>query len=172
MALAEHTVDLVEVTVGERALVEGFVLHDKRIEGLRVLAPADITDETRTIEHEALAAEGRGGLARGVGEEDLVDLARLGIGDDGATGGGGIESGLAVFVAIGGRDILALDHRFQSLPRRRGVADLRAQGNRVGRPEVRLLHAFVAQAGRSPRPSPFPAHLRANRRQTAGRLRR
>ena len=111
------------------------------------MPPADVADEARVVQAEALTAEGRGGLAAGVGEKDLVDLARLGIGDDGATGRDGIEPSLAILVAVGRQDVLRLDHGVEALPRRRGETESRAQGDRIGGAESGLLHAFVAKSG-------------------------
>jgi hypothetical protein len=146
VAGAEHAVDLVEVGVGQRGFVERFVLQEKRVVGLHVLPPAHVADEAGIVQNDALPPECRGGFARRVGEENLVDLLRLGIAHDGAAGGGGIKSGLAVFVAFGRDDVLALDHRFQPLPRRRRVADARAQRDRIGIAQRGLVHAFEARA--------------------------
>ena len=59
------------------------------VEGLHVLAPADVADEAEGVEDEALAAEGGGGLAGGEGEPVVLGLGEPGRGAQDEQGGGG-----------------------------------------------------------------------------------
>ena len=145
MAGAEDAVDLVEVGVRKGDSGNDGGLNDESVEGLLVLPPTDVADETSVVQDEALATERHGGFLRGVGEEDLVDLVCFGIGDHCSAGGGGVEAGLTVTVALGGDDVLGFHQGFEAVPPGRGEAEAGAQREGFGVAERGLLHALVTE---------------------------
>ena len=143
--VVEDAVDAVEVTVGERGLVEGFVLHDEGVEGLIILAKADVADETGVIEDELLASEGALGFFVGVGDPGLVEVVNLGVGDDGLAGGVGAGAIEVVFNQRG--DGFAFDGGLETIVSLGGVAETEAGGEAVGVVGELLIDVFVAETG-------------------------
>ena len=76
---AEDAVDLVEIGIVQRELVDRFIGNRSRIKGLLVLAPSHIADERRVVINDLLAADSSGGVEALILEICLVELVGFGI---------------------------------------------------------------------------------------------
>ncbi len=100
--LAEDTAHGVRVGVGQLHPEELSGIEADRVKGLLVLAPADITDETRVVQDHALASHTQRQVALRTGrlEVGLVQFGALDIGDHRLACPLGVEAGLVV-LAVG-----------------------------------------------------------------------
>src|SRR5690606_28423160 len=143
--VAEDALHLPQVGVGEIEFFDGGIFQRDRVEGLHVLAPADVSDEAGVVQDDDLAADLGGGAVVLVDVTDpgLADLGELGVGHDGVTGGG--LAGLLVVVhQLGG--VLGFDAGGEAVIGAGGVAEAGAQGERVG-VGGGLVNVLVAEAG-------------------------
>ncbi len=77
VARAEDCVDVIDVGVSQRQLVERLQLAQHAVVGLFVLPPTDATDEALVVQIDALAASNSAAERMVVAQQRLVDLAAV-----------------------------------------------------------------------------------------------
>jgi hypothetical protein len=131
--LAEDAVDVGDVDVSAFQLAPGGV-EAGGVEGLLVLAPADVADEALVVDEDALAAEGQLQLAaRRPGQLQAVELGDVRVVDDrigrlAVQAGGDARDLDVVVLRTDLADVLELDQALEAVP----VAGLPAQAGAQG----------------------------------------
>ena len=142
---AEDPVCLVNVGEVEGEVLDGLVGEADRVEGLFVLAPADVSNEGGIVVDDALTANFYDGFVAGVLEIELVELVGLGIGNCGVCGVEWSDSeSAAVEIINGGLGELAFDEAAEAVQGGGFKAEALAQGEGVGGVESGGVAEFIA----------------------------